>query len=775
MEQEKSFKFKLFVPPRLSNTQISAVKPQTNTRDGGLFQDFSKGTEDDCNLPFGVKSMSKHTEVIEPVSPKVKLVSKIDQENMETMNELYSRLYKEAEKIKRWKINIEYEVKEKERKLQENRKIIEALRKAIQELQFENEKLSLKLEDEIRENKDLLQENSATRHLCNLLKERCMQLLEKSNKYEHEQEETRQMYVDLNNNIERMIQAFEELRAQAERSRLELHVKLKEEAEKTTELEKEYKREINAMEKQVSELAVQNGEKDNKMKHLNIQLQESRELIDELEEIKKQHDEVLKKAQSKQEGLLTELEETKSSLQNAENSCKSLETELQTAVKTLIQVTEQKEVTVEELKEFKEKSASVIDDLQTKVSNLKEQLEKEERRQKELRDESDILVLELQKKSAELEVMAKVKNDKEKQIEEMEKSLVLLDEKQILEKNIEKLQERENELKDSVQIREMQSPQVSAISQNTMDQYVGHETNPSCSPNPFDVARGRCCDDTSYGEESPFAEHADGDEWSDSSEHKEDTSYHLFNGSDYQPLARRLAVPGIDEPIANLVLRSLLPTEGESQLKDATERKLDFALRKNHEATAFSMRASASALKNEQLGLEWNRLLLDKEHIATEKNNIVAEFKKLQEDLKTHAQVTVAPQRNVCRQPEDLGHYVHNEADPSCSPNPFDIARGRFVDDVSCGEDPPYAMQAEGDDWSDQSEQEEDTSYRLFDTSDYQPLARRRSTTFQCQTLLLSWPRTNGLTHYKHAVSTPLRTSFTLWLLSSPTNWPSLA
>lgn len=54
---------------------------------------------------------------------------------METMGELYSKLYKEAEKIKRWKVSMEYELKEKERKLQENRKIIEALRKAIQELQ----------------------------------------------------------------------------------------------------------------------------------------------------------------------------------------------------------------------------------------------------------------------------------------------------------------------------------------------------------------------------------------------------------------------------------------------------------------------------------------------------------------------------------------------------------------------------------------------------------------------------------------------------------------
>lgn len=51
------------------------------------------------------------------------------------MNELYSKLYKEAEKIKRWKLAVESELKQKERKFQENRKIIEAQRKAIQELQ----------------------------------------------------------------------------------------------------------------------------------------------------------------------------------------------------------------------------------------------------------------------------------------------------------------------------------------------------------------------------------------------------------------------------------------------------------------------------------------------------------------------------------------------------------------------------------------------------------------------------------------------------------------
>ncbi|XP_061458456.1 uncharacterized protein LOC133373143 [Rhineura floridana] len=234
---------------------------------------------------------------------------------------------------------------------------------------------------------------------------------------------------------------------------------------------------------------------------------------------------------------------------------------------------------------------------------------------------------------------------------------------------------------------QMQSPpQVPAIPQLNMDQRACHEAHPSCSPNPFDVARRRCIDEASYAEESTFTDHVEGDDWSDYSDHEEDTSYRLFNASDYQSLARRvvntlglqtapstsstpaikgakvlkspaptehyipvldpiaelaseewahpfhsrrfknladrfyalapdfatkLDVPGIDEPIARLVSRSLLPREGESQLKDTTERRIDFALRKNHEATALSMRASASDSIFSRAAMMWLDDLLE--------------------------------------------------------------------------------------------------------------------------------------------------------------------
>ncbi|KAF1442213.1 Synaptonemal complex protein 1, partial [Spheniscus demersus] len=460
MEKEKPFK--LFVPPRLSGGQVSAVKPQTSTRATGLCQGFNKCPDDDFNLPF-VMSTRNRGEITDSdaISQQVKLCSEVDEENIETMNGLYSKLYKEAEKIKQWKLTVESELKQKEKKLQENRKIIEAQRKAIQELQasiFENEKLSLKLEDEICENKDLLKENSASRHLCNLLKETCTHFTEKSTKYEREREETRQLYVELNNNVERTIMAFEELRVQAGNARLEMCFKLKEEAEKVDKFEKECKLEVSMKEKQISVLTVQSDEKDDIIRDIKTQLQESKNKIADLVEAKRHEGEVLKESQIKQEHLRAELEEAKVSLQKTEVTQKSLETELQTAVKALIQITGEKEAQVEECKKTKALHASLREEFETSISNLKSLLQKEQNRLEKYEDESKLLTLELRNKSAELEEMTKLKCDKEMQLEELSETLGkvegLLVKKKDLEATVENLQEREKEMKNVLQIRE---------------------------------------------------------------------------------------------------------------------------------------------------------------------------------------------------------------------------------------------------------------------------------------------------------------------------------
>ncbi|XP_060057816.1 synaptonemal complex protein 1 [Erinaceus europaeus] len=475
MDKQKSFA--LFVPPRYSSSQVSAVKP-TLGGDSNVFKSFSKCVEDDFSFPFAMPSLSKNVENInsDPGIQKVSFLPMLEQvdnsdschhqeavkdtnfENSEPMSKLYSKLYKEAEKIKKWKVNVELELKQKENKLQENRKIIEAQRKAIQELQFENEKVSLKLEEGIQENKDLIKENNSTRHLCNVLKETCARSAEKTKKYEYEREETRQVYVDLNNNIEKMIIAFEELRVQAENSRLEMHFKLKEDCEKIQHLEEEYKKGVDDKEKQISLLLTQSTERENKMKDLTILLEESRDKVNQLEEKTKLQNENLKESNEKQDHLTSELEDSKLSLQRSMNTQKALEEDLQVATKKIYQLTGEKEAQLEEFNKTKTNYSSLVTELKTTICNLKELLTTEQQRLEKSEDQLNVLTMELQKKSSELEEMTKLKNNKDIELEDLKKILAEkqkhLDENKQFEKIAEDLKGTEQELIGLLQTRE---------------------------------------------------------------------------------------------------------------------------------------------------------------------------------------------------------------------------------------------------------------------------------------------------------------------------------
>uniref|UniRef100_A0A8C6QXZ5 Synaptonemal complex protein 1 n=1 Tax=Nannospalax galili TaxID=1026970 RepID=A0A8C6QXZ5_NANGA len=455
---EKQKPFKLFVPPRLSSSQVSAVKPQTLGGDYNFSKTSSKCTKDDFGFSF-IPNLSKNGENIDSGSCHYQEGLKdSDFENSEPMNRLYLKLYKEAEKIKRWKVSIELELKQKENKLQENRKIIEAQRKAIQELQFENEKVSLKLEEESEENKDLIKENNATRHLCDLFKETCARATEKTKKYEYERDETRQLYVDLNSNMEKMVIAFEELRVQAENSRLETHFKLKEDYEKIQHLEEEYKKEINDKENQVSLLLIQNAEKENKMKDLILVLEESRNKINQLEEKTKLQDEKLKELNEKKDHLTSEVEDIKMSLQRSVSTEKALEEDLQIATKMIDQLSEEKEAQMKEFNKAKDAHSFVVTEHKTTICTLEELLRTDQQRLVKSEDQLKILTVELQKTSSELEEMTKFKNKKEVEIEELKKILAedqeVLDEKKQVEKLAEELKGKGQELTGLLKARE---------------------------------------------------------------------------------------------------------------------------------------------------------------------------------------------------------------------------------------------------------------------------------------------------------------------------------
>uniref|UniRef100_A0A8C4I682 Synaptonemal complex protein 1 n=1 Tax=Dicentrarchus labrax TaxID=13489 RepID=A0A8C4I682_DICLA len=280
MERDRSFNFKLLVPPRVNNGQVSAVRPQEIVKNCGDFmntlqQGYSKCFDTE-QMPFPSTSM------VAPYVSLLPIIVKIPQKNTNP-GQLYSKLFDEVEKIKCWKVEVDTDTVQKERRLQENKRTIETQRKAIQELQFGNESLSVKLEEQMSENEDLRNKNNATRNLCNILKDTFQRSADKMHLFESEREETHHLFMENSESIQKLTAALESLRFQAEADQQEMH-KVKEGLLQFDDLKEKYRQEYNLKEKEVAVLQTKLKDKESELQKILLDIHETQKHCKQLQE-----------------------------------------------------------------------------------------------------------------------------------------------------------------------------------------------------------------------------------------------------------------------------------------------------------------------------------------------------------------------------------------------------------------------------------------------------------------------------------------------------------
>uniref|UniRef100_A0A3Q1F791 Synaptonemal complex protein 1 n=1 Tax=Acanthochromis polyacanthus TaxID=80966 RepID=A0A3Q1F791_9TELE len=223
MERDRGFNFKLLVPRRVNAGEISAVRPQGRVGDfiNTMEESHNKCHDKEPTMPFPNTSLTAPTK---PTRQGI-FYSQHWLQNFKTgigTYLLYSKLFDEVEKIKCWKVKVDSDSVQNERRLQDNKRTMETQRKAIQELQFGNESLSVKLEEQISENEDLRNKNNATRNLCNILKDTFQWSAEKMHLFESEREETHHLFVQASDNVKKLTEGFESLRIQVEADQQEM-------------------------------------------------------------------------------------------------------------------------------------------------------------------------------------------------------------------------------------------------------------------------------------------------------------------------------------------------------------------------------------------------------------------------------------------------------------------------------------------------------------------------------------------------------------------------
>ncbi|XP_038134373.1 synaptonemal complex protein 1 [Cyprinodon tularosa] len=357
MDKERSFKFKLLVPPRISHSQTHSVRPQ------GIVQGHGN--------PISMVNL---------VSPSV---NQSAPQNNPSTGELYTKLFDEVEKIKSWKVKVDTDTVEKERKLQDNKRTIENQRKAIQDLQFVNENLSTKLDEQISENEDLRNINNATRNLCNILRETCQRSSERTHLFETEREETHQLFLENSENIKGLLSAFETLCVRVKGDQQEMQ-KVKEDLLQFEDLKDKYHEELSMKDKMVKMHQKQLEDKENELLKALSNLNESQKCCEKLQDSKRQTSELLKSLKTEKESLLHNLD-------SAEQRCEDLKQKEEKAAAALVEskkeyeeIIRNKDLNIQDLTRGKIQQAEKIEKMETTIKELKDSLGLELQRVKDL-------------------------------------------------------------------------------------------------------------------------------------------------------------------------------------------------------------------------------------------------------------------------------------------------------------------------------------------------------------------------------------------------------
>nr|XP_023693326.1 synaptonemal complex protein 1 isoform X3 [Paramormyrops kingsleyae] len=315
MEKERPFNFKLLVPPRISTGQVFAVRPQEITPNTpGIMQPVqapSKCPQKDLNSPFQNTSMVASSKSFKTDAAKKIVVMPMEkEEKISLSSDLCSKLLEEFEKINSWKFELDSEISRKDKLLHENKRTIENQRKAIQELQFENETLSIKLENQMCENTELKNKSSATQNLCTILNDAFERSVEKMSLFESERLETHELFIQNSETIQRIIGAFEGLRGQTESDKL----KFKEELKQYEDIEQRFQEELRMKEEEGKRQSLETALQKKEMEYMKI-VTEKDSTLDELYKIKDEQKgkllQIQTTAQELQESLKSEMQRTK--------------------------------------------------------------------------------------------------------------------------------------------------------------------------------------------------------------------------------------------------------------------------------------------------------------------------------------------------------------------------------------------------------------------------------------------------------------------------------
>uniref|UniRef100_A0A8C4QKN3 Synaptonemal complex protein 1 n=1 Tax=Eptatretus burgeri TaxID=7764 RepID=A0A8C4QKN3_EPTBU len=272
------------------------------------------------------------------------------------MSSLHAKLFQEAQKICKWKMTMEFELRQRGDREKDQKWTIDTQRQSLLNLQFDNENLSLKMEEEIHKQKELKEMNTNTRELCNAVKNHCTKVTASVKKTQIQCEETKQVYRTIKAQVEKLQDEFSNLHITTQQTAKDMISKLEGERQEKEKFQEMHKYEMLEKSQEFEELWKKASQQEEELNSTASQLQTYEEKCSQLRDMKEKLQQLLEEAMCKVQSVNAHLAETKAALESTKAEKDKIEGDLVAAHMALEKVMREKE---EELFMFDQKEKSL--------------------------------------------------------------------------------------------------------------------------------------------------------------------------------------------------------------------------------------------------------------------------------------------------------------------------------------------------------------------------------------------------------------------------------
>ncbi|PFX31525.1 Synaptonemal complex protein 1 [Stylophora pistillata] len=316
-----------------------------------------------------------------PKSPrqKEKEAEKLEKDrtqSAERIHSLHTRLHQEADKIRKWKTSTEIEIKEKEKKLLEAVQTIDSQRKSILDLQFQNESLSSKLQEELANREEVEHKIVSTRDMCNVLKDHVAKVEENILKGEADRDELRFEDKKRIGQFQEMVIKFQDLQIEHTAKFNEMKEKMNERKKEHEDFVMEYTENLQKADNQIRLLETDKKTKENQISTMEAALEKSKEESTSFEHELALLQDKLKKFESIITSQQVQIQNTEDMLSFNKQECKRTEEERQAIQSQFESVQQENQILKECNLEMKKEQRKILDGLEIQLSSLIKEKEK---------------------------------------------------------------------------------------------------------------------------------------------------------------------------------------------------------------------------------------------------------------------------------------------------------------------------------------------------------------------------------------------------------------